>query len=156
MSVENEVKYLGDLISNGEIPLGSYKMEIGLRLRQAILLNGILFNSEAWHGVSEIEVKMLETVDEALIRGLVNGHSKTPLEFLYLEAGAIPIRFIISSRRLIYHQTILKRDDSELTKRIYIEQKQNPTKGDYVELLKEDFKIIDEAQDDEKIKNTLL
>ena len=72
---------------------------------------------------------------------------------MYLEAGAIPIRFIISSRRLIYHQTILKREDSELTKRIYIEQKQNPTKGDYVELLREDFKIIDEAQDDEKIKN---
>ena len=46
-----------------EIPLGSYKMEIGLRLRQAILFNGILFNCEAWHGVSEIEVKMLETVD---------------------------------------------------------------------------------------------
>ena len=30
-----------------EIPLGKYKMEIGLKLRQAMLLNGILFNSEA-------------------------------------------------------------------------------------------------------------
>ena len=67
MKNSNKEKYLGDLISNGtirntiegrknkgygmvneilaiidEIPLGSYKMEIGLRLRQAILLNGIL------------------------------------------------------------------------------------------------------------------
>ena len=32
-----------------EIPLGRYKLEIGLKLRQAMLLNGILFNSEAWH-----------------------------------------------------------------------------------------------------------
>ena len=30
-----------------EVPLGKYKLEIGLQLRQAMLLNGILFNSEA-------------------------------------------------------------------------------------------------------------
>ena len=32
-----------------EIPLGRFKMEIGLKLRQAMLLNGMLYNSEAWH-----------------------------------------------------------------------------------------------------------
>ena len=35
-----------------EIPLGKYRMEIGLKLRQAMLLNGMLFNSEAWHSSS--------------------------------------------------------------------------------------------------------
>ena len=67
-----------------EIPLGQHKMEIGLQLRQAMLVNGMLFNSEAWHDVSEKEIKMMETVDEYLLRSLVKGHSKTPLEFLYL------------------------------------------------------------------------
>ena len=71
-----------------EIPLGKYKMEIGLKLRQAMLINGILFNSEAWHNINEAELKMLESVDEHLLRSLVKAHSKTPLEFLYLEAGA--------------------------------------------------------------------
>ena len=99
-----------------------------MKLRQAMLLNGILYNSEAWHALSETEIKILETVDEHLLRSLVKGHSKTPIEFLYLEAGAIPIRYIISSRRLIYHQCILKRNDQELTKRIYSEQKRNPTR----------------------------
>ena len=33
-----------------DIPLGKYKIDIGLKLREAMLLNGILFNSEAWHG----------------------------------------------------------------------------------------------------------
>ena len=91
-----------------EIPLGRFKMEIGLKLRQAMLLNGMLYNSEVWHSLGETETKILETVDEYLLRSLVKGHSKTPLEFLYLEAGAIPIRMIISSRRLLFHQTILK------------------------------------------------
>ena len=118
-----------------EIPLGRYKLDIGLKLRQAMLLNGILFNSEAWHSVSEMEIKMLESVDEHLLRSLVKGHAKTPLEFLYLETGALPIRFILSSRRLMYHQTILHRDDKELTKRIYAAQKDDSTTGNFVDLL---------------------
>ena len=36
-----------------EVPLGKYRMEIGLKLRQAMLLIGILYNSEAWHGITE-------------------------------------------------------------------------------------------------------
>ena len=53
--------------------------------------------------ISEKELKILEAVDESLLRAFVNAHSKTPLEFLYLEAGSIPIFYIISVRRLCYH-----------------------------------------------------
>ena len=74
-----------------DIPLGKHRMVIGLLLGQAMLLNGILFNSEAWHAISDSDIKLLETIDEHLLRSLVKGHSKTPLEFLYLEAGALPI-----------------------------------------------------------------
>ena len=145
MNDSKQEKYLGDLINStgsisstieerknkgyaivaeiiailDEIPLGRYKMEIGLKLRQAMLLNGILFNSEAWHSIDDKEIRKLEIVDEHLLRSLVQGHSKLPLEFLYLEAGATPIRFLISSRRLMYLQTILKRDNDELVKRIF-------------------------------------
>ena len=107
-----------------------------------MLLNGILFNSEAWHSLSLSEIKTLESVDEQLLRGLVKAHSKTPLEFLYLEAGANPIRFIISTRRMTYLQTILKRSDEELTKRIYNQQKVDPSPGDFYLLVKDDFKMI--------------
>ena len=137
-----------------DIPLGKYKMEIGLKLRQAMFINGVLFNSEAWHGVTEADIKILEQIDEYLLRSLVNGHSKTPLEFLYLEAGAVPIRFLISSRRMIYLQNILKRDDEELVKKIYKAQARNPTPGDLVELLKSDFEMIEETFDEKSIVNT--
>ena len=39
-----------------EIPLGKYKIEAALKLREAMLLNGVIFNSEAWHGVTSCEV----------------------------------------------------------------------------------------------------
>ena len=134
-----------------DIPLGQYKMEIGLKLRQAMLLNGLLFNSEAWHDITEAEIKLLEAVDEHLLRSLVGGHAKTPLEFLYLEAGAIPIRFILSCRRMIYLQAILKRDDEELTKRVYRSQKQSPIKGDFFNLVKKDFDTIGQSINEDEI-----
>lgn len=134
-----------------DIPLGKYKMEIGLMLRQAMLLNGVLFNSEAWHAINESEIRLLEAVDEHLLRSLVGGHSKTPLEFLYLEAGALPIRFVISCRRIIYLQTILKRSDEELTKCVWNAQKESPVPGDFYNLVKDDLNMIGESLDEEEI-----
>ena len=139
-----------------EIPLGKYKLEIGLSLRQAMLLNGILFNSEAWHNLNEKEIRRLEEVDEYLLRALVHGHAKTPLEFLYLETGAIPIRYVIGSRRMCFLQTILKRADNEITKKIFKAQSKSPLKGDFYNLVKEDFRNIDEVMNEAAITETTV
>ena len=74
-----------------EVPLGHWKIQAGLSLRQAMLINGILYNSEAWHGVAKKDIIPLEKVDEALLRGLLQAHSKIPLEALYMETKSIPI-----------------------------------------------------------------
>ena len=136
-----------------DIPLGKYKMEIGLKLRKAMLLNSLLFNSEAWHDITEKEIKLLEVVDEHLLRSLAGAHSKTPLEFLYLETGSVPVRFILACRRMIYLQTILKRPDTELTKQIYLTQKEKPTKGDFYCLVVQDFEAIREPLNEKDIAN---
>ena len=94
----------------------------------------------------------MESVNEHLLRSLVDAQSKTPLEFLYLEAGAIPIRFILSSRRMIYQQTILKRNDEELTKRVYKAQSENPIFGDFYHLVKSDWEMIGETMNEEYIR----
>ena len=85
-----------------EIPLGHWRIMAGLQLRQAIFLNAILFNSEAWHGISDADIEHLEKVDEALLRGILRAHSKIALEALYLETGSLPIRYILKNRRLCY------------------------------------------------------
>ena len=104
-----------------------------------MLLNGILYNSEAWHNIKEKEMRRLEEVDEHLLRALVHGHAKTLLEFLYLETGAIPIRYVIGSRRMCFLHTILKRADNEITKWIYKAQSKSPLEGDFYNLVKDDF-----------------
>ena len=129
-----------------EIPLGRYKVEIGLILRKVMLLGCMLFNSEVWHCINEKNIRDLEKVDEYLLRRLLSAHPKTPIEMLYLETGAIPIKFIISLRRLLYLHTILKRSDSELTKRVYFAQKESPVKGDFSQLVAEDVKLIGKTE----------
>ena len=179
MKISKQEKYLGDIVhTNGkikqtledrkrraiaivaeiqaildDIPLGKYRMDIGLKLRQAMLINGVLFNSEVWYGIADNDVKELESIDEHLLRSLVKAHSKTPKEFLYLESGTIPIRFIISSRRLMYLRTIITKDDDELVRRIFNAQVDNPSPGDYVELIKNDFQKIEEPFEEKEVLN---
>ena len=47
-----------------EIPLGKYKVEVVLKLREAMLINGILFNSEAWHGVTLAQIALMMIYSE--------------------------------------------------------------------------------------------
>ena len=93
-----------------EVPLGKYKIQMGLHLRQAMLLNGMLYNSEAWHCLNNEHIKMLEEVDNHFLRSLFKSHSKTSTSFLHLETATLPIKFIIASRRLNYLHNILKRN----------------------------------------------
>ena len=70
-----------------DVPLGKYRTEIGLQLGQAMFVNGLLFNSEAWQGNGSSDIKCLENVDHQLMRVICNGYAKTPLEFMYMETA---------------------------------------------------------------------
>ena len=41
-----------------DVPLGKYRTEVGLHLRQALFINGVLFNSETWHGVKSTDIDL--------------------------------------------------------------------------------------------------
>ena len=173
MHKEESVKYLGDILHKSgkakanikerqvkahaivaeisailsEIPLGKYRMQVGLQLRQAMFLNGVLFNSEVWPKLTIAEVTELEKIDHRLLRTICKAHSKTQIEFLYLETGCMPLKYVIASRRIMYLQHILSRKEKELIKRVYEAQKKSPTKGDFVELVDEDLRLIEETEE---------
>ena len=136
-----------------EAPLGKARIQSGLILREAMLINGILFNSEAWHGITTSDVASLERVDEALLRGVVGGHSKLPITALYLECGAVPLRYIIMSRRIMYLQVILKREETEQIKKLYKAQKESKTKGDFADFVEQDMHKLEVKETEEEIKN---
>ena len=69
---------------------------------------------------------------------MFNCHSKTGIEFLFSESGAIPIRIKISVRRLLYWWHILNVSKSEMIFKVYSDQKLSPVAGDWVNLLEAD------------------
>ena len=177
MHREEQTKYLGDIFhSSGkskpnvieriarayailseiqailsEVPLGIYRTEVGLQLRQAMFVNGVLYNSETWQGLNSTDITSLSIVDHKIMRVICNGHAKTPTEFYYLETGALPLENIVASRRIMYHHNIISRDKNELVRRVYEAQKGDPTKGDFIELVKKDMESIGEVFNEDMI-----
>ena len=59
------------LLIINEISLGKHKYEVAMKLREAMLLNYISFNSKVCHGVSHTQIVKLEQFDKALLRGIL-------------------------------------------------------------------------------------
>ena len=121
-----------------DISLGSHYFKIAKALRESILINGILFNSEAWYNLTEKNIKKLEEVDEALLRTILNAPSKTPLPALYLELGCLPIRCYIMMRRLNFLHEMLSLDSTQLLSKFLQCQSNNPKNGDWVLTINDD------------------
>ena len=179
MNESKSEKYLGDILHNSgsvklnvarrlskgwgkiseilaivkEAPLGRRRIQAGLLLRKSLLLNGTLFNSEAWHGLKKCQIDAFEKIDEALIKGLTASHSKIPICALYLETGQVPVRYILACRRILYLQTILHRTDEELIKRVYLAQRADTTDGDFCQLVDDDMRLLDLQLTDSQIES---
>ena len=136
-----------------EVDMGRRRVEVGLLLRKAILVNSLIFTSETWSGVKEASLRRLEQLDEALHRSLISSHSKVSVEFLYMECGSLKLRHILSMNRIMYHYHLLTLDKDETIRKIYEKQKQDPTKNDWFQLLKKDFLFIEKEIDENEIKS---
>ena len=96
---------------------GPYYFEVGLILRESMLINGILTNAEAWYGLSDCEMELLEQVDENFLRIFLEVGRGCSKEMLYLETGTIPIRFIIFKRRIMFlHYLLIESENSLVNK----------------------------------------
>jgi hypothetical protein len=154
MKVSKSQRYLGDIISSSgtmketiedrrnkgwgklsdisgilsEMP-DSRKVEIGLRMREAKLINGMIYSTEAWSKISDSELVRLEQVDMSLLRSLTEGHSQTSKAFVLLEFGVLKIRHLIMIRRLMYHHHLITRSDQELIKKSVLKTKAKQPEG---------------------------
>ena len=119
---------------------GSDHFEMSTLLRNSCLVSSMIFNCEAWYGVTLKQIKLLEKEDESLMRKVLAFPSKTPIHLMYLELGWQPLRFIIQSRRLNFLKYILNQQETSLVKQVFTAQKLSPQRGDWVKIVEKDFK----------------
>ena len=120
------------------ISLGSFFFEISLIFRESMYLNSILVNCDSWYSISKKNMEILESADIAYFQVVFNSHSKTARESYYLETGKLKLKHMIAMRRLMFLQNILKRENSQVIKKMYLAQSFRPVKGDWYNTVKSD------------------
>ena len=110
--------------------LGNFHFDIAMVLRDSLFVNSVMSNYEIWHNVKMKHIESLEKSDISLLRKIMNAHSKTASEALFLELGKYPLRYVLSKRRLMCLWHILHRDKKELIRKIYDSQNLDINKGD--------------------------
>ena len=122
-----------------ELTLGDFFFEGAMILRASLFLSSLISNSEAWVNLTKKNVTDLEKVDEQLLRKILSAHPKTPTELLYLELGAIPVRFSLMSRRINYLWYLINDKEGSLLKTFFEAQCDQPIRGDWVTTVKQDM-----------------
>lgn len=137
-----------------DLTLGDYYFEGAMILRASLFLSSLISNSESWVNLSKKNVTDLEKVDEQLLRKILSAHSKTPIELLYLELGAIPVRFMLKSRRINFLWYLLHDKEGSLLKNFFQAQCEQPIRGDWVSTVKQDLSDLCINMSFEEIQNT--
>ena len=178
MESKNEEKYLGDVIaSDGKniknvkariakgkgvvsrilsimdgIPFGKYYYEVGIILRNSLLVSSMLCNTEAWYCITKAELELLESVDVTFLRKLLNAPRATPKEMLYLELGCIPFRELIIKRRILFMHYIVNEKPESMIRQFFETQLKNEKPKDWVKTVKKDLKDLKLEVDIEKFQ----
>ena len=67
------------------------QIEVGLKLLERKIQNGIHYNTEAWSNVCLKDRERFEQVDTSALMALVSGHAKCTKVFCYLEISTLMI-----------------------------------------------------------------
>ena len=134
------------------VSLGFYYFEIAILLRESLLINGILFNSEVWYGVTKAQISDLEAVDKMLLRRILNTPISTPSEALYLELGVVPLSFIVKGRRVMFLHYLLNLEENEMLHCFFQAQLNKPARNDWTETVKQDLVDLEISLSFQEIK----
>ena len=128
--------------------LGFRLYDIAKLLHTSIFVNGSLLNMETWPNCTNERIESFERIEQQYFRKILQAHSKTPIETIYLELGVVPLRYQLMKRRILYLKDVLDRKDNELTKMVVMAQKERCHEGDFYAQVKRDMDKIGVSEEE--------
>ena len=122
--------------------LGPHHFTTALMMRHTMLLKVLLFNSEAWLRITKKDLEKLEGIDRVFMRRIFQVPNSVPSSFLYLETGCVPIRYVMKTKRIMFLHHILTREENALISQAFWAQVNQPVKGDWCIVVREDLDAI--------------
>ena len=135
-----------------DVCFGKYFFQVAIILRNSLLISSLLTNAEGWYNLTKSEIEELESVDERLLRKVLESPVSTPKEMLYLELGVLPIGFIIRMRRLNFLKYSLDEDENSLIHTFLKAQLEDPNPNDWGQSCLKDLEMLNLNLEVEEIK----
>ena len=107
-----------------EISLGYHVYSIAKLLHISIFINGSLVNMETWPHYTNERIESFQRTEQIFFKKILQAHSKTPTEAIYLELGVLPFRYHLMKRRVLYLHDVENRNADELTTLVVEAQKE--------------------------------
>ena len=109
---------------------------------KVFLRSAILYASETYYNLTEVEIRQCERIEESYMRQLLHTKRSCPINQLYFELGQYPARFEIMKKKLLFLKYILEQSEQSTIHRFLFLQIQNPTKGDWASSCKQSLKEL--------------
>ena len=132
--------------------LQQYYFEGAMLFMNVMLRGSILYASEMYYSLKEMELRKIERIEEGYLRKIQNTTKGCPISQHYLEVGQYPARFEIQKMRVLYLKYILEEDEDSSLKKFLMLQLQEPSKGDWASTCMSDLKELNITQTFEEIK----
>ena len=126
-----------------ERPYGRYTFRAAKLLREGLLLGSMLNNSESWVNITKSDLDTLEKPDTIVQRSILTEYGNPSKVFMCLELGVIPVKFVIIEKRLKFLKYILDETITSMIRQIYETLKEDSRKGDFVDLVRQDFEEVE-------------
>ena len=109
-----------------EITLGLFFVESAFILYQSVFLATLTSNSQSWRKLTKADYRALEVMQIRYLKRIMKSPLSTPNSFVYLEFGALPIKYVIHCRQLGFLYHIIALDDLDPVRRMHEYQKLLP------------------------------
>ena len=126
--------------------------EVAMMFRNSIMINGMLCSLEASNYLNKGHIETLEDCDKYLMSKIFMPGAKSPFLGYFWETGALPIRFVLMGRRILFLWSILQKDRNQLVKQIFDLQLLCPINFDWINQVKNDLIQCDLEFNEEIIK----
>ena len=113
--------------------------QVAMTFRNSIMINSMMCSLEARNFLNMSHLNSLQDCDHYLMMKLFLPGAHCPTLSFYWETGVWPIQFILMGRRLMFHWSILQKNDDELVKQTYNIMSLCPISRDWINLIKNDL-----------------
>jgi hypothetical protein len=123
----------------GPRTVGKYTYESRLKLAEAVVIQSILYNVEAFQVVKENEIKKLESTQHTILASTLELPKSTPYCAMLMEVGWWSMRARVSYRRLMLYHNITRSDERRTIKKIVKEQGKEERETTWLASLRKDL-----------------